>query len=86
MYPPRGLERPSLPAGHHNGIESASEPATSSAPATTAPLAIGMGFTGTIDELAIYEKALTAERIAALCGRAPQVIGAEWLVMRQRVR
>ncbi len=50
---------------YRNGTESDSEPAIASMPDTDVPLVVGEGFAGTLDELAIYEKALPADRIAA---------------------
>ncbi len=50
---------------YRNGIESDSVPAAASIPNTDGPLVVGQGFAGALDELAIYEKALAADRISA---------------------
>jgi hypothetical protein len=50
---------------YRNGTESDSVPAMASLPDTDLPLLVGEGFAGTFDELAIYDKALPADRITA---------------------
>jgi hypothetical protein len=50
---------------YRNGIESDSQPATTAIPDTDVPLIVGQGFAGSFDELAIYDKALSLDRIGA---------------------